>query len=1149
MGTIKVREGMFGKTLGQALQIAKPGDRIQLDPGHYVVDSFSIFDLTLQGMGEPSEVVLETKVDITGRAAFESLTLRAPHFSNAVHMPNAGTAATFTRCLIHPDPTGKYPALFARDAALHLADCEVLGGDGIKDLMVEGGARLTATRSRLGKVLARASTVELGDVAAESITALQRSRVKAGALTLTPRPQKRSLNVQGESTLHVDVLHAPNGPWEGYCYEAVVEVGQAQVPAGEQYVVLTKGAALVNSDSPVVTSRDVDAPPPPRELHWPLSSARSFGRDVLPQANRGDTILLDEGDYYLDEFENSFEFRLHLRGRGSGRTVLHGCLTLAEDSEGSITGLTVRSRPTSNAVQVKPGATLALEDVLIEQVADLEVPAVYLGKGSCATFTDCRLQIVDGQRSHVDVDGARLDAHRSELGWLIATQASTVTLDDCDARVLQALRGSEVTGDLTLHPNTPAMRQVVAESGASIRLGRVDSALESMEMASLAAELRIEQLTTPPGASTYVLREQGGTAQVHGRSVEHLGEETSAAPATRAPANPFSDPDPAGSHDRQAAPAPDGTGAASDDGTTTSSSPAGATQPPSSDGATQPASPADTTPARSTEGSAPAPQEDPLAEIMGLTGLATVKEQIEGFTQMVRFNQIRARKGLRTSEISMHSLFLGNPGTGKTTVARMLGRVLHQVGAIRSDTFVEVGRKDLVSDRIGGSAKKTIDVLDSARGGVLFIDEAYSLHQEQNNEFAQEAVDALITYMEDHRDDVVIIFAGYTDRMQDFLRMNPGLQSRVPNRFDFEDYSAHEIAEIGYRDLLDGDYVVDEDRYRRTVTSLYGRSADRSNGRWVRNLNESLVKQMVRRVMSAPDSTDEDLTRIADADLIAIGGGSGERDEQIVEELLAQLEGMVGLEPVKTWVRSLVNRVAMDRQLLELDGSAQRPSYHMVFSGNPGTGKTTVADIVAKLLHHLGVLSQPHVTVVERSTLVGRWIGHTEQLTAAAVDEAMGGVLFVDEAYQLTLEGSSNDFGSLAVETLMTRLENDRDRFVAIFAGYTDKMDEFLNANPGLRSRIPLVIEFPDFTPQEVGRIVSLTLAKRWDIDGELVEQVAAEAYEELPAKERSNGRWARNFAEHLESLHSDHVAAHGITGDAVRRIDPEVIRAAGGQR
>lgn len=1134
MATIKVRPGVFGKTLPEALRIARPGDRILLSPGQYAIEAFTAFDLTISGTGDPSEVVLETKIQVTGRARLESLTLRAPHFTNALYMPHQGASAQLTRCIVHADPSEKYPALYCAGSSLSLTDCEVHGAVGAEIITLQTGSRLTASSSRLGTLFALASTVELDAVSAEAIIAWERSRVQAGTLELAPAPGRRSVNLQGESVLRAAVLNALTGPWEGYCEESSAEIGQAHLPEGEQYLMLTKGAGVVRSDSPAVISRDIDAPPPPKQVHWPLASARAFRRDILPEVNRGDTIILDEGDYFLDEFANSLDFRLHLRGAGSGRTFLHGCLTVSEDSEGSVTGLTLRARPTSNAVQAKPGSTLALEDVLIEQVPGLKVPAVYLGKGASATFTDCRLQIVDGQRSHVDVDGARLDAHRSELGWLIAYRASTVTLDDCDVRVLQALRGSEITGDLTLHPNIPGMREVVAESGASIRLGRVDSALESMEMASLAAELRIEELTTLPGASTYVVREQGGTAHVHGRSVEYLDEGTTplTVGAAGAPVAPSGETVGAG-RPADADPAVSG-GPARDE--------------TAEDGAQRADGTRDrqTTPAPSVTGSAPAPQEDPLAEIMGLTGLATVKEQIEGFTQMVRFNQIRACKGLRTSEISMHSLFLGNPGTGKTTVARMLGRVLHQVGAIRSDTFVEVGRKDLVSDRVGGSAKKTIDVLDSARGGVLFIDEAYSLHQEKNNEFAQEAVDALITYMEDHREDVVIIFAGYTDRMQDFLRMNPGLQSRVPNRFDFEDYSAHEIAEIGYRDLLEGDYVVDEDRYRRTVTSLYGRSADRSNGRWVRNFNESLVKQMVRRVMSAPDSTDEDLMRIADADLIAIGGGSGERNEQNVERLLTTLDEMVGLEPVKIWVRSLVNRVAMDRQLLELDGTAQRPSYHMVFTGNPGTGKTTVADIVAKLLHYLGVLSQPHVKVVERSSLVGRWIGHTEQLTAAAVDEAMGGVLFVDEAYQLTHEGSANDFGALAVETLMTRLENDRDRFVAIFAGYTNEMDEFLDTNPGLRSRIPLVIEFPDFTAQEVGRIVALTLSKRWDIDGELVEQVAAEAYEKLPAKDRSNGRWARNFAERLESLHSDHVMVHGITGEAMRRIDPEVIRTAG---
>ena len=1130
MTTIKVHSGVFGKTFAEALRIAKPGDRILLSPGEYVVDAFPIFDLTLRGTGEPSEVVIETKVEVTGRASFESLTLRAPHFTNAVHMPNPGATAVLERCIIHADPAGKYPALFSRGSTMRLTDCEVRGADGAEAITLQTGTAFTASRSRLGRVFARASTAELDDVVAAALTAVERSRVHARTLELTPNPGQRSLVMKGESVCRVGVLSAPTGPWEGYCEESSVEIGEARLPEGEQYLVLTQGAGIVCSDSPAVASRDVDAPAPPKQVHWPRSAARAFQREIAPQANRGDTILLEEGDYYLDEFEHSLDFRMHLQGRGSGRTILHGCLSLSEESEGSISGLTLRARPTSNAVQAGAGSTLALEDVVIEQAVGVDVPPVYLGKRSTTTLTDCRVIVAEEERPHVDVDGARLKARRSDLGWLSAANGGVAHLEDCDVLVVQAQRGSEITGDVTLRPNRSGKRQAVASEGSSIRLGQVVTELEMLEMASLASELRIDELSTPPGANTAVLREDGGTAEVHGRSVEYLGEDAAA--------------DAASSLTRPAVSAPAGAPARAEvhgEGPQQLRAGLAAGDVPVAEGASAAEGAADP----SADGESIEQQDDPLAEILALTGLRTVKEQIEGFVQMVRFNQIRARNGLRTSELSMHSLFLGNPGTGKTTVARMLGRVLHQAGAISSDTFVEVGRKDLVSDRIGASAKKMTDVLDSARGGVLFIDEAYSLYQAQNNEFAQEAVDALITFMENHRDEVVVIFAGYTDRMQDFLWMNPGLQSRVPNRFDFQDYSADEIAEIGYRDLLANDYVVDQDRYRRTVAALYGRSTDRSNGRWVRNLNESLVRQMVKRVMSAPASSDEDLTHLREEDLTVIGGGSSETKDRTVEALLEQLDRMVGLDPVKAWVRSLVNRVSMDRQLLALDGSSQRPSYHMVFSGNPGTGKTTVAHLIAKILHNLGVLAQPQVKVVERSSLVGSWIGHTEQRTAAAIDEAMGGVLFVDEAYQLTVGDTANDFGKLAVETLMTRLENERDRFVAIFAGYTEQMDEFLAANPGLRSRIPLVIEFPDFTPQEVGRVVSMTLADRWEFETELLEQAAAEAYEAVPEQDRSNGRWARNFAEHLESLHSDYVAARGITGDAVRRIDPEVIRQA----
>src|SRR5699024_7064341 len=147
----------------------------------------------------------------------------------------------------------------------------------------------------------------------------------------------------------------------------------------------------------------------------------------------------------------------------------------------------------------------------------------------------------------------------------------------------------------------------------------------------------------------------------------------------------------------------------------------------------------------------------------------------------------------------------------------------------------------------------TQKVLERARGGVLFVDEAYSLYQEQNNEFAQEAVDTIITFMEDNRDSTVIIFAGYPNQMQDFLNMNPGLKSRIPNRFEFDDYTEEQIDHIGYQSLLDSDYTVSQQLYTIVVAAKYRQSSDDSNGRWVRNFNEELIKHMVRRVIETDD--------------------------------------------------------------------------------------------------------------------------------------------------------------------------------------------------------------------------------------------------------------------------------------------------------
>ena len=239
-------------------------------------------------------------------------------------------------------------------------------------------------------------------------------------------------------------------------------------------------------------------------------------------------------------------------------------------------------------------------------------------------------------------------------------------------------------------------------------------------------------------------------------------------------------------------------------------------------------------------------------ELYSYIGLNNVKNEISNLISLIRVRQEREKNGLKNPIMSYHLCFLGNPGTGKTTIARLVGKLYKQLGILKSGHLIEVARQDLVGQYIGHTAIKTKEVIDKAKGGILFIDEAYSLSNKAINDFGPEAIEVILKEMEDNRDNIVVIVAGYDDLMEEFLNSNPGLKSRFNTFIHFDDYNAKELVDIMKFLCSQNDYLITKQTEKELESYftdvINNKDNNFSNGRYVRNMFENALKNQSRRI-------------------------------------------------------------------------------------------------------------------------------------------------------------------------------------------------------------------------------------------------------------------------------------------------------------
>ncbi|WP_157407551.1 AAA family ATPase [Actinomadura atramentaria] len=539
-------------------------------------------------------------------------------------------------------------------------------------------------------------------------------------------------------------------------------------------------------------------------------------------------------------------------------------------------------------------------------------------------------------------------------------------------------------------------------------------------------------------------------------------------------------------------------------------------------------------------------ESDPLAELAACVGIEPVKREIHALVAETRAARMRREAGMGIAERSRHLVFAGNPGTGKTKIARILGRIYADLGVLASGHLVEVDRADLIGEYSSESALRVRRAVERAVGGVLLLRDAHTLASDAGR--GQELLDVLLTAVQAHRNDLVVVLAGPEAELNGLLKSHPEVSARFVRTLRFPDLTDDELAELFAARAADGGFALADGVLEKVRGVVRAAPRDRglANARLAISLLDRAIARQGRRVLA--DGVVDETESLDEILLVDVPDSPAPVLENVPGDPFSEVDRLIGLQAIKQEVAALVAEARAEQMRRDAGIPLGTPTRHMVFVGNPGTAKTTIARLIAAVYARLGLLSSGHLVEVTRADLVAEYIGQTAPRVRAAVDRALGGVLFIDEAYTLGAAGGDRrDFGHEAVAELLRLMEEHRSDLVVIVAGYDTEMQTFLDSNPGLASRFPKVLRFPDYSPAELVTIFeSMAAAAGFTLADDVLPAVRRRIAEEPRGTSFGNARFIRNLLDAAVAQQARRITgADAPDADDVRLLVAEDLPAA----